>query len=70
MDTTAKSNFDATVRFRVPVELLARLERIAAKRVKRVPELSREALVRFVEAEEAKDQANGHRSGPNQEEAA
>lgn len=50
--TTNDTAFDAVIRFRAPKALESRLARIARKRVKRLPEISREAVVEFVEREE------------------
>lgn len=62
--------FDTTVKFKVPAQLAARLARLGTKRMKRISELGREAMVRFVEAEEAKEgQGNGHGAEPGKEAA-
>ena len=42
----------AMIRFRAPGTLRGRVERIAKRRVKTLPECGREALVQFVEAQE------------------
>ena len=55
-----KDQFDTTVRFRVPKALKDRLERIAQAKVKLLAEIGREAVVEFVEREEARLNTNGH----------
>jgi len=50
MNTT----FDQIVRFRAPSELKRRLSVVAARRTKKTHEVAREAIVAFVEAEEAR----------------
>ena len=50
--TANDTAFDAVIRFRAPRELESRLARIAKHRVKRLPEISREAVVAYVEREE------------------
>jgi hypothetical protein len=47
-----ETRFDAVIRLRAPKSLETRLARIASRRVKRLPEISREALVAYVEREE------------------
>lgn len=47
-------NFDQIVRFRAPSELKRRLAVVAAHRTKKTHEVAREAIVAFVEKEEAR----------------
>lgn len=48
------TNFDQIVRFRAPSELKRRLSAVAAHRTKKTHEVAREAIVDFVEKEEAR----------------
>lgn len=52
MKTEREMEFDCVLRFRVPAEVKIRLERIARKRFKTLPELAREAAVNWVEEQE------------------
>lgn len=45
-------SFSAVLRFRATPSLETRLQRIANHRVKKLPEIAREAVVEFVEREE------------------
>ena len=50
--TTPTDSFSSVLRFRAPLSLETRLQRIATHRVKKLPEIAREAVVEFVEREE------------------
>lgn len=52
MVTDMKSNFDATIRVRVPADLMDRLDSIAKHKCKKLAEVSREALHQFADANE------------------
>jgi hypothetical protein len=51
-ETENKAGFDATLRCKAPHTLRDRFERLAKVKTKRVPELYREACVKFVEEQE------------------
>lgn len=51
-DTEKNEGFDATLRCKAPHTLRDRFERLARVKTKRVPELYREACVKFVEEQE------------------
>jgi predicted transcriptional regulator len=69
MDTEANESFDAAIRFRAPKELVARLRRIAAAKVKTLPEIGREACVQYADRQEGKD-GGAAEAKSKQEEAA
>lgn len=60
MDTSSNGGFDAMVRFRAPARLTERLKRIGKRKLKKLPEMGREALLRYVETEEKRlEEARG-----------
>lgn len=46
--------FNATLRFRIPDELESRLQAVARRRVKKLPEIGREAILAYVEEQESR----------------
>lgn len=53
MDKDADAEgFGGNIHFRAPGRLVRRLNRIGQKRMKKLPEMGREALLRFVEEQE------------------